>query len=82
MSTSVLSAELSLTLKNAEPAMKAARKVRQKMERGKTVFAMSLDCFGAKAPRNDNLLTGFRVGARNDRLFCVLLSLGLIMSLL
>jgi len=39
-----LAAELLLILKNALPEIKAIRKVRQKRERAKAVFAMSLDC--------------------------------------
>jgi len=39
-----LSAELSPTLKNMVPEMRAIRKVRQKVERAKAVFGIILDC--------------------------------------
>jgi len=46
-----LSALLSPTLKNAEPAMKATRKVRQKVDRAKAIFKITVD--GRDKPNND-----------------------------
>jgi len=51
-----------------EPAIRANRKVRQNMERAKTLFVMTVDCPNESG--NDK-------GASGDDKECLLLSLGL-----